>query len=166
MTLYLNYEEAQRWFDSDELFVVRIVSAVHRSLLANANQTLQPQSPFDMRYFYGAIVRAVAGHQNVAPPAQDSEPCKILASNIPDLESAEWKASYFVQSGLAAGFVELVQRDSEAGGCEFDLGFACQIAARALDRETLHSISGSIGAKRKSGESFDEWVEGFTVMKD
>ena len=163
MKLYVNYEEAQRRLDDSEPFVVRTLTAVHRVMLENANRILQPVCPFDMRYFYDAILRTIASEYDFELATDEAAHCRVSVRNPPDLSRPILKQSDFVQSGLARRFIHVVESESVADGCEFDLGFACEVAARSLDSATLNAIVDGIGKKGNRNDTYETWLEGFTA---
>jgi hypothetical protein len=164
MTLYVNYDQAQQRLDDTDLFSVRALAAIHRAMLENANQSLKPLFPFDIRYFYDTTIRAIADHYEYNVPSAPETVCGIVAMNIPDVDTVHWRDSFFGQSSLADRFIQLVLSESEADGCPFDLGFACAIAAKALDADALEFIRRGMGRKAPTTDNaFDDWLDGFSI---
>lgn len=162
--LYTNYEYAQHRLDSNDLFVVRLLAAIHRSMLENANTKVRPEHPFDMRYYYDALIRSVADAYDYQVQDTNIADSSISVANVPDFSEADWAKLVFVQNGMASKFVTLVQNESQPNGAPFDLSFACHIAGTALDEETLQFARAAIGEKRERPENdFDDWLGGFTT---
>lgn len=163
--LYTNYEDAQRQADSSDLFVVRLLAAIHRAMLQNANTKLQPEHPFDVRYYYDALVRSIASGYSYTVQDANYAISAVAAVNAPDFSETVWSEMYFVQSGMADRFVGLVQNESKDDGAPFDLNFACQIAGAALDVETFNSVLAGIGEKsERVADSCEDWLAGFTAV--
>jgi len=164
MNLYLNYEDAQELLNDTNLFVVRTTSVIHRAMLESANRRCQPSEPFDMRYFYDAAVRSIASVCNY-DLAKTSTSCHVAVVNLPQLDDPSFSNDFFVRSGAARTFVDLVQSESVEDGCPFDLGFACSILTIAVDEPTLAFIQEAIGQTYDSkADSFDDWLEGFSIV--
>lgn len=166
MSLYLNYAEAQELLNDTDLFVVRTTSVIHRAMLESANRRCQPSEPFDMRYFYDAAVRSIASVCNY-DLATTSTSCHVAVVNSPQLDDPPFSNNFFVRSGAAQAFVDLVQAESVEDGCPFDLGFACTILTIALDEPTWAFIQEAIGKTYDSKrDNFDGWLEGFSSVNE
>lgn len=137
MNIYLNYEEAHRRLEEADLFVVRALSAIHRSMLNNANSRLVPSCPFDVQYYYDSLVRTLAIAYKHPLQQQALPEASVSAINIPQLDCVSWRNSSFVRNGMAENFIGLVKCESREGGRAFDLSFACAIASDALDDNAL-----------------------------
>lgn len=165
--LYTNYEEAQNRMDSNDRFVVRLLSAIHRAMLENANIRQSPSYPFDMKYYYDALVRVIGSTYDYEPQVFRCDDSAISAANPPDFTESEFRNSHFAQSGLAAKFVQLVQSESQDSGVPFDLNFACQIAAVGLSESAIEYARQAIGTKSKPAEDdFEDWLGGFFASNE
>jgi broad specificity polyphosphatase/5'/3'-nucleotidase SurE len=167
MRLYIHYDEAQRELDGKDLFAVRTLTAIHRSMLKNANSAMKPAFPFDMQYYYDSLVRSMAINYNHPVETVGSTVPNIFAVNIPDVSQSQWQGTEFVKTGKAQAFIELVRRESKQAGNQFDLSFACEIAADAFDATTLASIEDGIGKRIEPVEDqFDDWLQGFNASEN
>jgi hypothetical protein len=123
----------------------------------------RPIKPFDMCYFYYSIASAVGTYIGRAVHTELESDYKILAVNLPNLWQDKWSNLSFVKSGLAELYIRQVENDSIPEGTEFDLGFACSVASRAINTEVIAALQDSaLETPTRGSEGFDRWLEGFT----
>jgi hypothetical protein len=164
---YLNYEKGQSLFDSRNDLVMKTSRMVHSFMIANQQMgpdRLRPSKPFDMYYFYLSLAQVLAEFYQKPIPKFLPEDCKVLAFNRPDFRLGSWIGFPFVDLGIAAAYVDKVEADSDAGGTDFDLDFACKVACQAFDAKAIKTIqNGSHPMEDRSGDDLESWLSGFNV---
>ena len=121
-----------------------------------------------MRYYYDALLRSLANDYDYVVPSVFSDGQDIFAVNIPRVDTTEWTESPFATTGKAGRFIQLVESESESesDGTAFDVGFACEIAAHALDEKTLAFVQDGVGRHAETSKNeFDDWLEGFSTTQ-
>jgi len=165
---YLNYEKGQSLFDSRNDLVIKTARMVHSFMIANQQMgpdRLRPSKPFDMYYFYMSLAQVLAEFYQKPIPKFLPEGCKVSAFNRPDFLRGSWIGFPFVDLGIAAAYVNKVEADSDAGGTDFDLEFACKVACQAFDADAIKTIqNGSLQIADHSGDDFDSWLSGFNAV--
>ena len=127
-------------------------------------ERFSPDGDFNILYFFQSVIRLlISEHTALAIRAKKIElqPCKIMAGNIPS-HLAKWKASYFVESKLAAKYLELVHSDSSPDGASFDLTYALEVQTSVIDGEFIDQAMRATDINLNDSD-FDEdlWLSGF-----
>jgi hypothetical protein len=165
--IFLNYEKAQGIFDCDDPLAIQVATHVNAFMISEEmryEHPFLPCKPFDMCYFYYSVVRAVGSFLGRTVCTGLEADYKILAFNKPDLREEAWMAFPFVSLGLASLYVSQVEADSQAGGLDFDLGFACAVACRALTAQRIAAMQS--GPLCLPANDFDSWLAGFNTPSE
>jgi hypothetical protein len=165
--IYLNYEKAQGVFDSHDPLAVTIAQHVHSFMISEEmrfSNPFRPSEPFDMCYFYFSLVRAAGTFLGRKVHTGLEAEFKVFPFDPPEIREETWRRFPFVQSGLAAIYLSQVEADSQVGGADFDLGFACAVACRSINAQVIAAIqSNYLDVLECTGDDFDHWLEGFNT---
>ncbi|HEX4144233.1 MAG TPA: hypothetical protein VHY91_12055 [Pirellulales bacterium] len=163
MVMFLNTETSAALFHSEDLFVVTTLSSIHGAMTFGPARSLEPSMPFDLLFFYCTIAESIAKHLKYSPTTPLPRCQKAAPANPPDIACAALRETFFVSSGIAVAYLNVVQRRAAADGIPFDLSYAVAVAALAFDAETLARIARSEGKRYAPSDDWDDFLRGFNA---
>ena len=163
MAMFLNTEAAPALFQTEDLFIVATLNAIHEVMVFGAGRPLRPNAPFDLLFFYCTVVESLAQRLRYALAVRLPDCQNATAINVPDLQSGAFRETFFVTSGLATAFRDAVRRRTSADGVPFDESYAMAIAALAFDAPTVAAIEGSKGKRYVRSDDWEDFLRGFNA---
>jgi hypothetical protein len=165
MHSYINVVATTALTSHPDLVVVQTCISIQRFLCENQASSFSPKAPFDLEFFYCTAASCIAsaiGHSFLAelPVCKDN-----AAFNIPPTNSwpLHLRDSWLVKSGLAMKYVTLVCDRSKRAEFMFDLDYAIEVLARAIDEDVMESIISVKGMTYTRNDDWDYWLSGFNA---